>query len=69
MRWLVVALVRLYQILISPVFGDCCRFHPSCSQYAIESLKRHGTVKGTWLSLRRMIRCRPGQPGGYDPIQ
>ncbi len=64
-----ILLIRLYQILLSPLMGNCCRFHPSCSRYAIESFQRHGALKGFWLAIRRVIKCRPGSPGGYDPIQ
>ena len=69
--WLVmplVALIRAYQYVISPLLGRSCRFHPSCSEYAIESLGRHGVVKGLWLSVRRVGCCHPWHPGGYDPV-
>lgn len=61
-------LIRVYQYAISPLLGRSCRFHPSCSEYAIESLGRHGLVKGLWLSLRRVGCCHPWHPGGYDPV-
>ncbi|MBK6677224.1 MAG: membrane protein insertion efficiency factor YidD [Rhodocyclaceae bacterium] len=54
--------------MISPLLGRSCRFHPSCSEYAIESLGRHGVVKGLWLSVRRVGCCHPWHPGGYDPV-
>ncbi|MBK6400946.1 MAG: membrane protein insertion efficiency factor YidD [Rhodocyclaceae bacterium] len=63
-----VALIRAYQYVISPLLGRSCRFHPSCSEYAIESLGRHGVVKGLWLSVRRVGCCHPWHPGGYDPV-
>ncbi|MBK7814681.1 MAG: membrane protein insertion efficiency factor YidD [Rhodocyclaceae bacterium] len=63
-----VALIRTYQYVISPLLGRSCRFHPSCSEYAIESLGRHGVVKGLWLSVRRVGCCHPWHPGGYDPV-
>lgn len=62
------ALIRAYQILLSPLLGPRCRFHPSCSQYALEALERHGPVKGGWLALRRISRCHPLNPGGHDPV-
>jgi putative membrane protein insertion efficiency factor len=61
-------LVRGYQLAISPMLAPSCRFHPSCSHYAIEALQRHGPVKGLWLSLRRVGRCNPWHPGGHDPV-
>lgn len=63
-----IALVRVYQYAISPFLGRSCRFHPSCSEYAVESLQRHGVVKGLLLAIRRVGRCHPWHPGGYDPV-
>ncbi|MBL8489670.1 MAG: membrane protein insertion efficiency factor YidD [Rhodocyclaceae bacterium] len=68
MRWLLVALVRFYQYAISPMLGRNCRFHPTCSEYAVEALQRHGTWKGLGLALKRIGRCHPWHPGGYDPV-
>lgn len=68
MRWLLVALIRVYQYAISPLLGRSCRFHPTCSEYAIEALQRHGAWKGLGLALRRIGRCHPWHPGGYDPV-
>lgn len=68
MKRALMALVRLYQYLISPLLGPRCRFHPSCSHYAIEAVETHGALRGGWLALRRLLRCHPGQPGGYDPV-
>jgi len=68
MKRLLLGLVRLYQYLISPLLGPRCRFHPSCSHYAIEALERHGALRGSWLALRRLLRCHPWHPGGYDPV-
>ncbi|MEW5781839.1 MAG: membrane protein insertion efficiency factor YidD [Pseudomonadota bacterium] len=61
-------LVRAYQLLISPFFPPSCRFHPTCSHYAIEALEKHGPLWGTWLALRRVLRCHPWHPGGHDPV-
>lgn len=70
-RWpnaILIALVRGYQLFISPAFGNRCRFHPSCSQYSIEALRTHGALMGSWLTLRRLLRCHPLHPGGFDPV-
>lgn len=70
-RWWVlpwVFLIRSYQYGISPFLGRSCRFHPSCSEYAVESLQRHGVLKGLALALRRLGRCHPWHPGGFDPV-
>ncbi|MDO8932536.1 MAG: membrane protein insertion efficiency factor YidD [Rhodocyclaceae bacterium] len=63
-----IVLVKLYRYAISPMLGRSCRFDPSCSEYAIEALQRHGAVKGIWLAARRVGRCHPWHPGGYDPV-
>lgn len=60
--------VRLYQLLVSPVFPSHCRFEPSCSAYAIQALHRHGPVRGAWLGLWRILRCNPWGGAGYDPV-
>lgn len=63
-----VGLIRGYKYAISPLLGDNCRFFPSCSDYAVEALQRHGAAKGLWLALRRVGRCHPWHPGGCDPV-
>lgn len=63
-----VSVVRGYQFLISPLLGNNCRFYPSCSCYALESVENHGVIKGGYLSLRRLIKCHPFHTGGYDPV-
>lgn len=68
MRWILVMLVRGYQVVLGPMLPMACRFHPSCSVYAIEALERHGALKGSWLTVRRLARCHPFHPGGYDPV-
>ncbi len=63
-----IILIRAYQILISPFLGSHCRFDPSCSSYALEALRKYGFSKGTWMTARRILRCHPFGPGGYDPV-
>ena len=63
-----ILIVRAYQVTLSPHIGNCCRFTPSCSAYCIEALHVHGVAKGSWLALRRIMRCRPFGPSGYDPV-
>jgi uncharacterized protein len=63
-----IGLLHIYKYAISPMLGRSCRFHPSCSEYAIEALERHGPAKGLWLAIRRVGRCHPWHPGGYDPV-
>lgn len=65
---LLVGLVRGYQYVLSPLIGPCCRYQPSCSQYAVEALRRHGPLSGGWLALRRLLRCHPWGGFGYDPV-
>ncbi|MBG0747674.1 membrane protein insertion efficiency factor YidD [Planktothrix agardhii 1029] len=68
MKTLLITLIKGYRLLISPLFPPVCRFHPTCSQYAIEALETFGIVQGSWLALKRILRCHPYHPGGYDPI-
>lgn len=63
-----IALVKIYQYAISPMLGRSCRFDPSCSEYAVLALRRYGAIKGIWLATRRVGRCHPWHPGGYDPV-
>ncbi|MFZ5871850.1 MAG: membrane protein insertion efficiency factor YidD [Actinomycetota bacterium] len=66
--WLLIGVVRAYQLLVSPLLGQTCRFYPSCSAYAVGALREHGALRGTWLSIRRVARCHPWNPGGVDPV-
>lgn len=60
--------IRAYRYFISPMFGSSCRFHPSCSRYALEAIERHGNARGGWLALRRLLKCHPWHEGGLDPV-
>jgi putative membrane protein insertion efficiency factor len=64
-----VALVRAYQVCISPFLGPCCRFYPTCSEYAVIAIRRYGPFRGAFLGLMRLLRCHPLHPGGYDPVK
>ncbi len=66
MRYLLVALIRVYQLAISPLLPPACRFYPSCSQYALVAIREHGPLTGIWLALARLARCHPWHPGGVD---
>ena len=68
MQRLLTAVIRAYQVLLSPVLGANCRFHPSCSQYARVAIERHGALRGGWLAIRRVGRCHPFHQGGMDPV-
>jgi putative membrane protein insertion efficiency factor len=68
MRAALIFPIRLYQWLISPLLGPRCRFHPTCSSYAIEAIERHGALRGSWLAARRIVRCHPLNEGGLDPV-
>ena len=68
MHKLLVALIRFYRYAISPLLGQNCRFYPNCSEYALEAVQRHGALRGFWLLLRRIARCHPWHPGGFDPV-
>ncbi|MBR5866544.1 MAG: membrane protein insertion efficiency factor YidD [Spirochaetaceae bacterium] len=62
------ALIRFYQVCISPLFPPCCRFYPTCSAYAMEAIQKYGPFKGFIMSVRRILRCNPFSKGGYDPV-
>jgi putative membrane protein insertion efficiency factor len=64
----IMVLIRGYQLIVSPVLGPACRFYPSCSQYACLAIDRYGVVKGSYLAIRRLLRCHPFHPGGFDPV-
>jgi len=68
LRKIPIGLIRLYQTVLSPMLGPTCRFHPSCSYYAIDAIKEYGLIKGSLLSLKRILKCHPLNDGGYDPV-
>ena len=68
MRAILIALIRGYQLFVSPLLGNHCRFYPSCSQYAREAVEQYGVLRGGWLAIQRLSRCHPWHPGGVDPV-
>ncbi|WP_084067118.1 membrane protein insertion efficiency factor YidD [Desulfocicer vacuolatum] len=60
--------IKVYQLLVSPLTGPTCRFYPSCSEYAFEAVKKHGSLKGVFLAVKRILKCHPFHPGGFDPV-
>ena len=66
--WLPVKLIRLYQVTLSPYMGRQCRYTPTCSNYALEALQKHGLLRGSWLAIKRILRCAPWGGSGYDPV-
>lgn len=68
MSFLLRGAIRIYQVTISPLLGPSCRYQPTCSTYGLLALERHGALRGTLLTARRLLRCRPGSSGGYDPV-
>jgi len=68
MKQLLIWLLKGYRFAISPLYGQVCRFYPTCSAYALEAVTEHGAIRGSWLAARRVGRCHPWNPGGYDPV-
>ena len=68
MRFLLITLIKIYKYFISPLLGPRCRFYPSCSSYGIEAIQLHGAIKGSYLTLRRLLKCHPFHEGGIDPV-
>lgn len=68
MKYLLIGFLRFYRVAISPLYGQVCRYYPSCSAYALEAVRAHGSLRGTWLAVRRLARCHPWAAGGYDPV-
>lgn len=68
MKYLLIGFIKLWRLLISPLYGQVCRYYPSCSQYGLDAVRVHGAVRGSWLIVRRLARCTPWHAGGYDPV-
>ena len=68
MKYVLIGFLKAYRLVISPLYGNVCRYYPSCSAYALRAVQVHGAVKGSWLAGRRLLRCHPWAPGGYDPV-
>ncbi|MEW6107942.1 MAG: membrane protein insertion efficiency factor YidD [Nitrospirota bacterium] len=69
MKTILIAAVKLYKYILSPVLPNSCRFVPTCSEYSIQALDKYGALKGAYLSFRRILRCHPFHPGGFDPVK
>jgi putative membrane protein insertion efficiency factor len=68
MKPILLALIRAYRLALSPWWGRQCRFTPTCSEFALEAIERHGALRGSWLAMRRISRCHPWHAGGFDPV-
>jgi putative membrane protein insertion efficiency factor len=68
MTRVLLALIRAYRLFLSPLLGASCRFYPTCSTYAVEAVETHGAARGTWLAVKRILKCHPCHPGGVDPV-
>jgi len=68
MALILISMIKAYQVFLSPFFGQQCRFYPTCSQYALETINKHGAIVGSYYAVRRLLRCHPWHAGGHDPI-
>jgi putative membrane protein insertion efficiency factor len=68
MKYILMGIIKVYKLLISPLFPNSCRFYPTCSEYSYEAIKKFGSIKGGWLGVKRISKCHPFHPGGYDPV-
>lgn len=68
MKYVLIGFLKAYRLIISPLYGNVCRYYPSCSAYALRAVQVHGAAKGSWLAARRLLRCHPWALGGYDPV-
>ncbi|MBE6067373.1 MAG: membrane protein insertion efficiency factor YidD [Clostridium lundense] len=69
MRSIIILVIKSYRKYISPLKNPCCRFYPTCSQYALDAINKYGVLKGSFMSVKRILRCNPFNPGGYDPVE
>lgn len=69
MKTILILLIKFYRKFISPLLGSNCRFYPTCSQYSMMAIEKYGAIKGSWLSIKRISKCHPFHPGGYDPLE
>jgi len=69
MKYIGISLIRFYQLVISPFLPSSCRFYPTCSEYALQAIKKYGFFKGTFIGAKRLVKCHPFHPGGYDPVK
>ncbi|MBC7596470.1 MAG: membrane protein insertion efficiency factor YidD [Kineosporiaceae bacterium] len=68
LKWALIWLLKGYRFAISPLYGQVCKYHPTCSAYALQAVETHGAIRGSWLAVRRLVRCHPWSSGGYDPV-
>lgn len=68
MKWLLIGFIKLWRAVISPLYGNVCKYHPSCSAYGLEAVRTHGALRGSWLTASRIVLCNPWSAGGYDPV-
>lgn len=68
MKYILIGLLKLYRLVISPLYGQVCKFYPTCSAYSLEAVQTHGAIKGSVLTVKRLARCHPWSAGGYDPV-
>jgi putative membrane protein insertion efficiency factor len=68
-KYVLIGLLKAWRLMISPLYGDVCRYYPSCSAYALRAVQYHGAVRGSWMAARRLLRCHPWAAGGYDPVR
>jgi putative membrane protein insertion efficiency factor len=66
-KYLIIGFLKFWRLVVSPLYGDVCKFYPTCSAYALDAVQANGAIRGTWLTLRRIVRCHPWSLGGYDP--